>query len=766
LFDMLKRRQAAAAVQSGEAELKRYLQFQDAQALDRAIEQLRQGAERLPDSDAGKISCMLTLGAAYALRFGDRNDRGDFHAAVSWNEHARAASTDDASKAQALFNIGALQSEEHKRSGELGPLEAAVDSFIQSLQLSGPEHRVRKLLITGLQGTLSELTLKTPDAAQTADRWYKAINAVPFRSLDQKALQTAWHAAFGYRAQIDNPPPPVPSFLEMNRARLRAHASANEAAELRAASSRTTELREIDSYAELRQAIENLHTKFPGALLVFRGQVDFHDGRLAPSMARKTAQDGEATRLLWIAAVAENIRYGEPDPLTRMMRDLNDWVGVAMPPEPDERFWKEIDPAGPAMEAILQHYGARTHFIDVSTSLEVALWFAHFRFRMRRDIYSLEDLAARGTHWEEDAAAPEYDIAWYEPAWAATEPVCGYLFVVAPRLPQSGETLAHGEYIDLTPCPSPRMQAQHAGLIYIDSQKEQGARALAVFKFRLPLADAPAEALDPSVTRLFPAPDEDPLYGQILWSTPFWPSVERPAVQVRRLRIPEYHSAPAARPDTKDWADWTPFRARDAYTYPGFVFPRLAKEPWVSGCEIAGRQFILSNARPLVPAVPSVMIEAPIPEPGARLDLLGRSEVFLEYDPLSRSLSPRAEANHITTQIDRRHGEIRGSYVPLPGVRGAWVIQAGDLYWCRVYTQREDGVLASTAGRAFGFDRQFGWIVKEGRDTVTLSEAVDMRAERAALYLVLGISERVAAGAWCVTETPGSPYFRLSMVRE
>jgi P-loop ATPase family protein len=49
-----------------------------------------------------------------------------------------------------------------------------------------------------------------------------------------------------------------------------------------------------------------------------------------------------------------------------------------------------------------------------------------------------------------------------------------------------------------------------------------------------------------------------------------------------------------------------------------------------------------------------------------------------------------------------------------PGVRGAWVIQVGTLYWCHVYSQEEDGQLRSTAGRAFGFDPQFGWVVNEG----------------------------------------------------
>jgi hypothetical protein len=765
LFDVWKRRRTADAAQSGEVELRRYLESHDAHALERAIEQLQQGAQGMPDSDAGKMRCMLNLAGAHAMRFKDRNDRADFRTAISLNERVLAANSDDASKVQAFFNIGALQFEEYKATGEVGLLQAAIDRFIQSLQSSGHEHPLRKLLITSLQGLLSELTLKTPDAKESAEYWHKAVSAVPFRSLDQKALQAAWRAAFAHRAQMNNPPPQSPSFMEANRARLRAYGATNEAAELRAATARTAAVHEVGSYAELRQAIENLRVRFPGALLVFRGQTDFHDGRLAPSTARRTAPDGEDTNLLWTAAVAETLRYGDPDPLTQMVRDLKAGAGVAVSSEPDESFWKEIDTAGPAAQAILQHYGAQTHFVDVSTSLDVALWFSHFCFHMRHDIFSLDELAARGARWEEDDPAPEYDIAWYEPAWSGTEPKWGYLFAVAPHLPQTGEALVHGEYIDLSCYPSPRMQAQHAGLVYVDlRRKDEEARTLAVFRFRLPLPGAPAEALDPSVERLFPSPDEDPLYGRILWSTPFWPDAERPDVQVRRLRIPEYHSAPAARPGMEDWGDWLPFRGRDGYSRPGFAFPRFAKDPRAGSCEISGRRFLLLNALPLVPAVPSMMIEVPIPEPDARLDFLGSSEVFLEYDPLSRSLSPRAAAHHVTAQIDRRHGEMRSSYVPLQGVRGAWVIQVGDLYWCRVYTQQEDGCLGSTAGRAFSFDPEFGWIVKEGMETATASEAIEMRAERAAFYLVLGISERIKAGAWCVTETPRSPFSRLRMV--
>jgi hypothetical protein len=68
-------------------------------------------------------------------------------------------------------NIGALQSEEYKQTADLGLLQAAIDRFIQSLRCAGREHPLRKLLILGLQGMLSEPTLKVPDLMKTADRF-------------------------------------------------------------------------------------------------------------------------------------------------------------------------------------------------------------------------------------------------------------------------------------------------------------------------------------------------------------------------------------------------------------------------------------------------------------------------------------------------------------------------------------------------------------------------------------------------------------------
>ncbi len=759
MTDAEKHRSAAEAAQSGEAELRRYIESHDERDLDRAIELLQEGANHLPGSSPLKIRCMLQLASACAMRFRDKNDQADFRAAIAWNGRVLTADPDDVSKTQALFALGSLQAEIYKRSGGLGLLEDAIDSYTQALEKSGPEHPLRQLLIKALQGMLCELTLKTPDPVKTGDRWHRAISAVPFRSLDQKALQAAWRAAFYDRSLMDNPPPVERSFLETNREGLRPYAAANASAALNSAIAESADALEIASYAELRDTIEKLQTRFPGALLVFRGQTNFHEG-LSPSMHRSEAQAADEAHGLWTAALAENLRYGQADPATQMRSAL----GL---PVQDEEFWAQIDLTGPAAEAILQHYGARTSFIDVSTSLDVALWFSHFRFHMRRETVSREELAERGARWDEDDAAPEYDIAWYEPAWGAAAPAWGYLFVIAPRLPQSGEALIHGEYINLAHFPSPRMEAQHAGLVYFDMQRDEpGSRTLAIFKFKLPLAGAPAGAFDPNVERLFPNPRNDSLYARILYIAPFWPDPARPSVQVRRLRIPEYHSAPPARPNKDNWdGDWLPFRALDLYTRPGFVFPRLAKDTSMNRCTFAGREFRLSDALPLVPAVPTMMINVPIPEPGAQLAALGSREVFLEYDPLSQSLSPRAAAHHVTGQIDRRNQEDRSSLVPLPGVRGAWLIQADNLYWCRVYTQPEGGPLSSTAGRAFSFDPRFGWVVKEGPAADTAPEAVAMRAERAALYLLLGIAEQMRAGAWRVMETPGSPYFQLSMAR-
>ncbi len=160
-----------------------------------------------------------------------------------------------------------------------------------------------------------------------------------------------------------------------------------------------------------------------------------------------------------------------------------------------------------------------------------------------------------------------------------------------------------------------------------------------------------------------------------------------------------------------------------------------------------------------------MMVDVPIPEPGADLAAFGADQVFLEYDPLSQSVSKLAAASHMALQFDRRNSEFRSSIVPFPGVRGAWVIQCGELYWCRLFRRNGDHI-AGTRGHAFGFDPQFGWTVKEGPPGGTADDAIETRAERAALYLMLGIAEQMKSEVWRLEDCAGSPYFRLRLLKK
>ena len=110
----------------GDAELRRYLESTHMSSTERS-------STYRPGSDSGKIGYMLRLAGALALRFEIANNPPDLHMALSWNERVLEANSDDATKVQVFFNIGALEFEEYKQSGQLSVLDAVIDNFVESL---------------------------------------------------------------------------------------------------------------------------------------------------------------------------------------------------------------------------------------------------------------------------------------------------------------------------------------------------------------------------------------------------------------------------------------------------------------------------------------------------------------------------------------------------------------------------------------------------------------------------------------------------------
>lgn len=177
------------------------------------------------------------------------------------------------------------------------------------------------------------------------------------------------------------------------------------------------------------------------------------------------------------------------------------------------------------------------------------------------------------------------------------------------------------------------------------------------------------------------------------------------------------------------------------YLRPGQVFTHMTKanKRGVATCELHGKRFFLSNAQPLLTGFPSSVIVTEVPERPPTLDLKGRSELFLEYDPLSVCLPDQTKDYYVSQHLDRFGGlpELNMKMVPIRGVRGAWVIQTGDLFWSRVFAQNLDGQAADdwnvTTGCLFNFQPGVGFVLTDGSSPSHFAMAIEHRAERAAL---------------------------------
>jgi hypothetical protein len=106
----------------------------------------------------------------------------------------------------------------------------------------------------------------------------------------------------------------------------------------------------ITTYRQLREHLSDLGNPPRGYVRVYRGQTKDH-GTMLPSGLRAGGARRDPVWHYW-SALASRELLGAPDQL----------VSSA-----DEAVW---------IEAIAQHYGPGSNFLDVTHSLDVALWFA------------------------------------------------------------------------------------------------------------------------------------------------------------------------------------------------------------------------------------------------------------------------------------------------------------------------------------------------------------------------------------------------------
>jgi len=311
-------------------------------------------------------------------------------------------------------------------------------------------------------------------------------------------------------------------------------------------------VRECSTFAEVRAAVAALPAPPAGTVRVFRGQTTDYPS-LAPSGLRREPR----ARVLW-HVYSGHLYAG-------LTQSLDGNMSLA-----------DLQAHGLWFKALSQHYGPGSDYLDVTYSLESALWFALHKSRV------VEAKGSIGPPGPPDPARDHPtsdDLIAFEP-WSQG----GVIYVFDLPL-WSGEGLARpGSVIDLARAPemfasSPRMRAQSGCLIYCRNADSSplDVRKLLVpgtpLHVRRPMTGAPG--LDRPVADMFPSPAVDPWYARLL-SVPMAYS-PRPSPPTLRRQIPVtvYHD-----PTRRRYTEEVHFH--DVAIEPALIhreIPELARRP-------------------------------------------------------------------------------------------------------------------------------------------------------------------------------------------
>jgi hypothetical protein len=260
--------------------------------------------------------------------------------------------------------------------------------------------------------------------------------------------------------------------------------------------------------ADLSARLEELPPPPPGHVRVYRGQnADF------PAMLPSSCRPGApATGLLWDVALLR-------------LRDRA--AGLAQ----EEDAMATVRNIGFWYKVLAQHYGPGSPFLDVTTSPEVALWFALNR---------VVEGSGRSFHLARPGMVGSTPVRCTTLTFGSHVDAPGWFYVLdVPRW--DGERVpGHGELVDLSRGPAfvtdcPRVRLQHGGLVLGDVDRDGGDLSgfyacspipVARDFHDVPLVDEPAEAL-------FPDPGTDPLYGRLL-EAPLVPAPGEAGVEYRQ----------------------------------------------------------------------------------------------------------------------------------------------------------------------------------------------------------------------------------------
>lgn len=265
----------------------------------------------------------------------------------------------------------------------------------------------------------------------------------------------------------------------------------------------------IGSRGQLKDVVRSLRTQHRGTLL-FRGQV--HDRVPIPSAERASPSDKTSTAV------------------SGLVTEIWETCANKLLSQSQRALFGRIQSRVPAGMAILQHYGHRSHFIDVSKSLDVGLWFARHKFA-KRIIHAFPRKSTHKTDHPLDHAFATLTVASYVP-----HKKDGFIFVFA--VPDDDPTV----FLDLDsllPRSFRRIHAQWAGGL-LEPVPGAGYESCRVATL---VVGAEVESEELTTSALFPSPNHDRAYRALLrvpWIVPTDKTRPHASQAVPYLDIPIY----------------------------------------------------------------------------------------------------------------------------------------------------------------------------------------------------------------------------------
>jgi len=437
------------------------------------------------------------------------------------------------------------------------------------------------------------------------------------------------------------------------------------------------------TYGEVVQILDQL-PPFPQR--VFRGQTKQSD-TLYPSALRGTKSS--SPDLLWLATIVATLsghsRWG-PE------------AGGA------ETFYIW----GPAL---MQHYGARSRFLDVTNDLPTAIWFALHKWYSRND--SLLDFGD----------LPRYhNFAWYEPLREIREAemldFAPVIYVFDPPV-WDHRTLPppHGSLVKISETnwgastreSAPRIWVQSASLLYADPRHETRGNLIGAARLTIRLALDFDWSSVPGVNRfildLFPSPKEDPFYNALL-DLPMKLNFGPPRFVEHPLSIPCYIPQDPDRPTMRETlpAGTGSFLIVGSSIGPP-LYAEILRQPSHAPADVVG---LMPESCRYIEATP-ILLEAPLwnmtPDVRVSKGLWIQSALPLGIADEINGFSTHSVYIEFSP-LDKRGIQFKWGtrYLVL---RGVWVIRHGNLF-AVVLCWLEAGDKPSFAEMRFEYDEAIG----------------------------------------------------------